>query len=496
MESIRNTTADLKEVSELFENFDSVINTQYLKYSSELHLWDKALNGFLEVLDSSNEKHILLIFQNPAEIRPGGGFIGSYADLTVKNGQLTNLEVQDIYWPDHPTNFKLKVVPPEPLQTITEDWGARDANWFFDFPTSAKTVMQFLEASKVYDEKSIRFEGVIGLNINVLKTVLELIGPVPITQYELVIDKENFLIEIQREVETGRDKKPGNNPKRILSVLTPIILERLNQLPDKERQLFAEALKNHLERKDIMIFAKDQNLANLFSEINLNGAIYNLPNNFWGNYLAVVNANSAGGKSDVFVNQTIAGKIDIDTEGGIFTDLTVTREHKGDKQKDPWWRTDNKNFIQIFTNPGANLISITGNSSRPKKSQTDYKILNYETNQDLDAIEATQTFLNNFQTWVSQAFGKTVFGTWFNTPAGKSNSLNLRYQTQTVKDFQIGNGRIYQLIFEKQSGVESALKLTIGAPFGYKWKESKSPIFTYENSQLESRIVLNLTLEK
>ncbi|MEK7076976.1 MAG: DUF4012 domain-containing protein, partial [Patescibacteria group bacterium] len=133
MESIRNTTANLKEVSELFENFDSIINTQYLKYSSELHLWDKALNSILDVFGPANEKHILLIFQNPAEIRPGGGFIGSYADMTVKNGQLINLEVQDIYWPDHPTNFKLKVVPPEPLQTITEDWGASDANWFFDF---------------------------------------------------------------------------------------------------------------------------------------------------------------------------------------------------------------------------------------------------------------------------------------------------------------------------------------------------------------------------
>ena len=101
----------------------------------------------------------------------------------------------------------------------------------------------------------------------------------------------------------------------------------------------------------------------------------------------VVASNIAGGKSDVFVNQTLTVDVNIDTDGGIFTDLTVERFHAGNTQKDPWWRATNQNFFQVYVNPGAALFSIKGNDAKPLPKGSDYA--DYSVNPDLAAMEST-----------------------------------------------------------------------------------------------------------
>ncbi len=492
IESLRNTISALKSVSPFFEKFDAVVSDNYLKYSSELRDLDRFLGGTIDLL-KSDERHVLIFFQNIAEIRPGGGFIGSYADVTVKNGQLANIDVRDIYDPDG--QLDMKVVPPQEIKTMSQDWGARDANWFFDFPTSAKTIVYFLEQSKMYSEKHITFDAAIGLNLNVMRSVLDVIGPVPLEEYGVVIDSENFLKEIQREVETGKDKMAGE-PKRILKVLAPIVLERMKVLSEPQLQELVKAIGVHFADKDIMVYAKDQNIRHFIETANIDGGVFKLPNSFWGSYLAVVNANVAGGKTDVFMDEFIEARIDVDTSGGTFTDLQVTRSHLGKNEKDPWWKATNKNFIQIYTNPNASLVSLKGNDIKNLVSDFNYEANGYVTLPQLDSIEKSKIFVNTYNTWTLEAFGKAGFGTWFNVPAGISKTLSVRYQTPEDTQTATITGRVFMFVFDKQSGVNTRLRISISAPLGYTWKESEGPIFTYENENPESRVTLHLTLKK
>ena len=492
IEAVRNTTASLKNTASFFGKVDDVLDKDYLKYSADLYAWDKFLGAAIGLLSSPTDRRILLLFQNPAELRPGGGFDGSYADVTVRNGQMQTLDVKDIYDPDG--QLDLKVIPPKPLQGLTRDWGARDANWFFDFPTSARTVLDFMEQSKMYSEKNVTFDAVIALNINVLQGFLEITGPIDMPDYDLAINQNNFLNEIQREVEAGKDKAAGY-PKRILQVLTPKILEKLNNFSEAETAQFMENLKTHLAQKDIMFYAKDPALANLLSANDWDGSVYDLPGNFWGNYLAVVNANIAGGKSDVFVNQTLTVDVNIDTDGGIFTDLTVERFHAGNTQKDPWWRATNQNFFQVYVNPGAALFSIKGNDAKPLPKGSDYA--DYSVNPDLAAMESTMSALSNYNAWTMSAFGKKVFAGWLSTPAGQTKTLNVRYQTPASSEFVLADGSVYQFVFDRQSGaLNSSLNLAINAPLGYVWDETKMPVWNYTGVDPVGRLILNLTLKK
>ncbi|MEK7086806.1 MAG: hypothetical protein AAB935_00930, partial [Patescibacteria group bacterium] len=74
--------------------------------------------------------------------------------------------------------------------------------------------------------------------------------------------------------------------------------------------------------------------------------------------------------------------------------------------------------------------------------------------------------------------------------------LNVRYQTPGGNQTAAAPGKVFQFIYERQSGVKSAVRLKIGAPLGYVWTESKSPLFVYEDEDPNGRIILNLTLER
>ena len=75
-------------------------------------------------------------------------------------------------------------------------------------------------------------------------------------------------------------------------------------------------------------------------------------------------------------------------------------------------------------------------------------------------------------------------------------TLNVRYNTPPVKNLSIENGSVFTFIFERQSGSPTKLDLKIGAPLGYSWVESDSPVFEYKNDDPDARVILALTLKK
>lgn len=468
-------------------SFDQGITDKYLSFNTELYRADQLLAGLIDFLDYYRDRHLLLLFQNPSEMRPSGGFIGSYADLAFRSGKLDSMDVRDIYDPDG--QLDLKIVPPKQLQSVTTDWGARDANWFFDFAKSAEKVKSFLEASKIYSEQFIKFNGAIALNVNVIEDLLEIVGPIEITDSDLIITGENFLIEVRKEIEAARDKRVAQ-PKQILKNLTPILLERLKSLSEDEKRVVFEKLTERLANKDIMFYFEDSRIQNFFSFYGFAGNVYRLPKDFLGNYLAVVNANVAGGKSDAFVEQEINLQTIVGLDGKADNELSVTRTHNGNKQTDPWWRTPNQSFIKVFTIPGTLLTDASGIERKIIPQPIDYEKRGYKHDQDLAAIEDSMRFDPDLNTYRFQEFDRIGFAGWVTVVAGKSKTFKLKYESPLPK---IETGDVYQIVIDKQSGVDSKLNLTVQAPIGFKWQENDSSVFVYKNENIPGRLIINLT---
>ncbi len=483
---ISSLSAELKNQSAEF-GYDA--NSWYLPATVSLYKNQGFLQELTIWLDNPKPQHLLVLFQNPSEIRPGGGFIGSYADLTITHGTLGTIDVRDIYDPDG--QLDLKTIPPKELQKITVNWAARDSNWFFDFPESAKKTIQFLEASKIYQEKNVSFNAIVAVNVNVLKKILETVGPIALPDYQLTITSDNFLPTIQAEVEAGKDKSAGQ-PKRILKVLTPLLLKKISVLSDDQKQKLIADFQESFDAKNIMTYFKDPVLQSYVHEINLDGEVASLPNNFSGDYLAVVNANIGGDKSDAFIRQKIRLESRIDGLGLVTNNLTVERTHSGETAKEWWYRTTNHDFLKFFVPRNA---ALTGANGLKIKDIPTHDYENYSVDLQVQTIEATRTLHEKWSTAEYLEAGKTVFAGWLDTPAGTTKKATLQYQN--LRKLTLGRSPVpYTFIYEKQSGVDTALEFSIEAPPGYQWKDNRENVYHYTTDNATGRLTLNLTLER
>ncbi len=486
---IELTTALKNRNAELGDNF----NTDFVSLTTKLYQTDRFLEAALRWLSDTHERHLAIFFQNPSELRPAGGFLGSFADVALGADGIRAIEVRDIY--DIDGQLDANIIPPKPLQGLTKSWGARDANWFFDFPTSARKVIEFLEKSKFYRERLISFDGAIGANVSVFQSILAAVGPIKLPDYHITITAENLLAEIQREVETGKDKISGE-PKRILKVLAPILIEKLAGATDAQKKILFDALKTQLEHRDLMFYAKDAELQTYFEGTDIGGKVLTTGGNMPNDYLAIAAANIAAGKSDAYITQHIKLASRIEADGRVSNYLTIERAHGGDSQTESWYRAANRSYLQIFTQLGSDLTYLAGNNPHPPPPETpDYAALGFITDPDLQAIESTRERLPTFDAEQFEAFGKTVFAAWTTVTAGKTKKIELEYTNPTR--LSLAEDTIpYQFVFERQSGAATALDFLIEAPPGYHFAESNSSQFNYVNEDPPGRVIISLTLEK
>ena len=432
------------------------------------------LSGLIDFL--SEENQFLIFLENGSEIRPAGGFIGSYAEIKIKAGQIEEIEVYDILMPDNLWNSR--VVPPQPLQLVTQSWEARDANWFFDFPTSAKKTIGFIESSPFYADKGIQFSGAIGINHRVIADILKITGPVELVSYDLKLDENNFLFEIQKEVSTDAFKR-GSERKQILKELASPLIKAVKSLNYEKQTELLSLLTNRVEEKDLRIYFKDSRLQGFLAKLNVDGSVYALPGDFSGDYLAVVNANIASGKSDIFIKQRIVLESQLLHNGSLKNHLQIIRSHLGDREKESYYQAINRNFIRILTPPSVQLISVVGASKQVVKPLIDYARAGYQTDSEIEALEK------------GEESGKQVLGYWFNIAAGETGKLEISYERPSVL-----TKNTFQFVYEKQSGVDSELEYRLEAPAGYIFVESGKREFVYQTENAPARLIINLTLEK
>ena len=488
---LRNQSEGFSDLSPQFASLTEEFEMNYLGFSTELYRAEEALQALIDIFYSLGDRHLVIFFENPSELRPGGGFIGSYADLKISGGSIREIDVRDIY--DADGQLAVTIIPPSELQNITTKWGARDANWFLDFPTSAEKVISFLEQSRLYSERGIQFEGAISLNVRVVEDLLEILGPIEVPDYGITLDSENFLAEVQKEVELNHQSR-STEAKQILKVFAPLLIERLKQLTSYEQEAVFAVFEDRLQNRDIRFYFEDSRLQNVVRDAGWNGEVYTISDGFLGDYLAVVNTNISGGKSDVFVEQNVELVSQIDATGIVRDYLTVTRHHIGHTQEESWYRTANQNFLRIFVPEDSLLTAFSGGFTKTIAPRLNYETAQYGRDLDLEAIEATKSESNKFDAYLIKESNKSVFATWFTVTAGKKKSLEVSYENSTR--FFPAEGAQYLFVFERQAGSPTSLDYSIEAPPGYSWIQSDSPIFHYTTPDVPGRLILTLTLTK
>lgn len=398
--------------------------TQIQKYKKYIDQGRQLTDILPTLLAENSKKTYLILLQNNAELRPTGGFIGSYALVTFQNGTMLDLKVEDVYTADG--QLKGYVEPPEPIKRYLGEasWYLRDSNWDPNFPTSAARAAWFLEK-----ELGVKVDGVVGINLYAIQKLLEVTGPINLVDFDETITAENIFERAQFQIELNQF--PGSTQKKdFIGKLTKGLIEKLMTSDDLTWYQTIFKLTELASQNQLTIALNDKNAMETIKDIGWSGEILSNPclpvlksPTCVSDYLAVIDANLSVNKVNYFIDRNVVYQPNIDTFGFITSDLIITISNTSPDAT--WPGGVYHNYSRIYTPLGTKLQTIKING------------VNIDQNQITTSIES----------------GKTVFGFINVTNPGEKTTINLTYTLP--EKLPLGSPTAYQLLVQKQSGTKS-----------------------------------------
>lgn len=327
----------------------------------------------LELLDIVKSGRYLLLLQNNAEIRGSGGFIGSYAIVDIKDGQLSIPYFEkNIYQLDDAYSQSIYRQPPKPLVPILNGKGLamHDSNFAADFQQSAQTVAWYWQDELARTNAPIKGEilkslgdqtkidGVIAFNLSGFVELLKLIGPLQLDGEAQPLTSENFFPIVQRLVEVDYFKteanKQVNQPKTVLAELIPQVLAKATTL---NRQTQYQLLKQAIERKDLQIYSLSQDTNQALTKANFDSTLPKPEKNH--DFLAMIRSAHGGNKSSLDIQPIVRYELSNKSSATeTVARLSLTFEHQGDGA---FPSGVNKEYIRYLLPKSSRLISANSN---------------------------------------------------------------------------------------------------------------------------------------
>lgn len=409
-----------------------------------------------------NTSSYLVLFQNSDELRPTGGFLGTYGILQVESGDISRFETHDIYHMDMPVKDVVDVIPPEPIRMyLNPKWYMRDANWSPDWPTAAQKIEWFynLENPLLPPKDQInnftgQFDGVIAITPALVTDLLDIVGPITIDGQEYTAS--NFVDLLQYRVEKGYVQLGVSSWQR-KEVIGQILKEmkiRLMNLPAQNWRTVMSVFDSNVAAKNILVYLHDPVLQSLAKEQGWTGEIKQTA----GDYLMIVDANLASLKTDAVMNRSVSYEVK-ETAAGLNSKLVINYAHRG---KPDWKTSYYQTYTRVYVPKGSRLIKMDGCNSK------------------VDIVDE---------------YGKTAFACQIIIPFNQVAAIALEYELpNSVKQTLAKDG--YSLYFQKQPGNQvSELAVDVSFANGIK---SYSPVGFSVNFVTANRIgwLTDLTLDR
>jgi hypothetical protein len=378
-----------------------------------------------ELAGLNQEKNYLILFQNNMELRPTGGFIGSYGVVTVKNGEILKIQTDDIYNLDKLSKEKLKVPAPWPMTTYNNQkyLFLRDANWSPDWPTSAKEIKWFWdEERKNAGLPVLPLDGIIAITPDFIANFLELTGPIEADG--ITFDHKNFASELEQAVEFNYAEKgiPMSERKSIIGDLTSELIRRLMALSPRELLDAWLVMKKNINEKQVIVWLSDNVLQAQIAQENWSGEVKASDLD----YLYVVDANLGALKTDQVMKRKIKYSVDYNENGDLISRAEITYQHSGKPVEALISRY--RTYTRVYVPENSWFLKAY--------TQDDKGIFNY-------------TLLKDAA--ITSELGKKTLGMFLQVDPEKTKTLIVEYRLPESVKKTYQNG-LYKLIVQKQPG--------------------------------------------
>lgn len=352
-------------------------------------------------------KNYVVILQNDYELRPGGGFITGFGEISTFMGIPGNLTFKNSYEIDT-TSY---ITPPYPHEELLKNewyqgYSFRDANWDPHFPNAADELIKFYQEK--FPQKDV--DGLIVINFSLIEKLIdELSG---ISMNDKLLTKNNLFSELEFEVNNidRHNIEALENRKNILGDLAVHLIKKVKRHPLKARDVLTEGLNS----KGLYIWLKSDRLQNKLIKKGWANVMEPLERS---DFLAMNLANLGSKKADRYVQTEVHYYANITKElPEITTEVTIRYPGFTNTYSDNY-----KGYLRLYIPKGADVIHLPLDSQ--EQGEGEFKMI----------------------------------GTKIVLPAGSKTSLSYTY-TLPRNTFLHDQ---YQLRLIKQSGSEAFYKLTV-----------------------------------
>lgn len=370
----------------------------------ELEVLNKLVENFTQ--KNGQTKNFLLLLQNNMELRPGGGFLGQYAVIKIKDGAVVSSYFEDANLLDQ--RIKAKIPTPYPFKRMMQlkNWKFRDSNFSPDFPTNVDKAKYFYRLS---GRDSGNFDGVIAINSQVLNDVLKVTGPIKVPGYATEFNSDNAFLKLEEIVEKQYIMDPSidtQNRKAIMKKMLPIIIDKLFSFGNISK--LADLAHQEFRAKNVMVNFTDENLQALAKSVYWTGEV---AEDWGGDYLMMVDANMGSLKTDYYIKREINYDIDLTAEKPL---VNLNIIYKNTAPYGDWRTSDYHTYMRLYLPKGAQLLE--------------------------------REMVNNISS--GEEFNKTYIGFMGHVLIGGETDAKIKYELPA--DFPRGN---YRLLIQKQSGI-------------------------------------------
>ncbi len=415
-------------------------------------------------------RRYLVLTQNPAELRPTGGYIGSYGIIAFDRGRITERTFRDIYLLDLPWDYPF-IQGPEELHAYLlgddQPWQLADANWSPDFPTSAR------DAIRLYENESgdTRIDGVLAITTYTIDELLTITGPIAVPEHDLTIAPGETTLKLMQAIWAAAASGDPNR-KAVLGPFAERLFSALLALPPRQWTALLNEAETYRRDRLLLAWFRDPAAQQLATENGFDGVVRQDP----GDFIYPVDANVAPtSKLNAVTDRSLDLAVQLDAYGNALGRLTVSWDNRIESPDAAPYRAlpligDLRTlgmYFRLLVPERSRVEEVSGGSVVPL---TDPAV-------------------------VEETAGRTVIGSYLQIPPGET-TLTYAWTSPYAADAD-ETGGTYRLTIQRQPGLRPGpLTVTIRAPEGFTI-ESASPALTVsgDTATLATTFDRDVTLE-
>jgi hypothetical protein len=310
------------------------------KSRKELGTAGGGLHLLADLTGPTADVRLLFLAQDTLELRPTGGFIGSYGILHFFKGTVTLEKYQDAQ--ELPAPDPEAIAPLELARWLPKAWGLTNANWWPDFPTSAAAAGELFQR-----QGGGRVDGVLAMTELATARLIGALGAIQLPGYPKPVTEEGFDRRVIYEVEL---KRPQDVPrKKFLVELSTAVFDRLFSLPAAKLPAVTDAVRRSIGAGDIQLWFTDPTRQDLLAGTVVAGQLPRTDRDM----LMVVDANLLAGKANLDVHKSVDYRVERDGEGRLVARVRVEIRNEGAKSPlNLFYRS----HLRVYAPAGARLI--------------------------------------------------------------------------------------------------------------------------------------------